>query len=79
MQPSVRAYFSSYTDVEYVLMFVIAEHVLLALKFAIGFAIPSTPHEIQIAKEKNLYESNQALRNERERRALKAQVSLTKL
>jgi hypothetical protein len=34
------------------------------LKFAISFAIPDTPHEVQIAKAKNLYESNQALRRE---------------
>ena len=37
---------------------------MLALKFAISFAIPDTPHEVQIAKAKNLYESNQALRRE---------------
>lgn len=83
MQPSVREYFSSYTDAEYLLMFVAAEvkiyyvyylfyekkflflqHVLLALRFVISFAIPSTPNEIEIAKMKHLYESNQALRNE---------------
>lgn len=87
MQPSVREYFSSYTDVEYILIFVVAEvclfvydfnkflfmrhvffltlqHILLALKLIISFAIPNTPYEIQIAKIKNLYESNQALRNE---------------
>jgi hypothetical protein len=34
------------------------------LKFAISFSIPDTPHEVQIAKIKNLYESNQALRHE---------------
>jgi hypothetical protein len=38
------------------------------LKFAIGFAIPNTPQEVQIAKVKNLYESNQALRREVRRR-----------
>ncbi|CAF1211313.1 unnamed protein product [Adineta ricciae] len=78
MQPSVRQYFSSYTDAEYILFFVAAEHVLLALKFAISFAIPDIPHEVQIAKAKNLYESNMALRHERERKALKAQESLRK-
>ena len=36
----------------------------MALKFAISFAIPDTPHEVQIAKAKILYESNQALRRE---------------
>ncbi|CAF0803540.1 unnamed protein product [Rotaria sordida] len=78
MQPSVREYFSSYTDAEYFLIFVAAEHILLALKFAISFAIPSTPAEVQIAKNKHLYESHQALRLERERRTLKAQVSIKK-
>ncbi|CAF1320639.1 unnamed protein product [Adineta steineri] len=78
MQPSVREYFSSYTDAEYILFFVAAEHVLLALKFAISFAIPDIPHEVQIAKAKSLYESNQALRRERERKALKAQESIMK-
>ncbi|CAF3286759.1 unnamed protein product [Rotaria sp. Silwood2] len=79
LQPSVREYFSSYNDAEYFLIFVAAEHILLALKFAIGFAIPSTPQEVQIAKDKHLYESHQALRLERERRALKAQISIQKL
>lgn len=37
---------------------------LLALKFAISFSIPNTPHEVQIARAKSLYESNQALRRE---------------
>jgi len=79
MQPSVREYFSSYTDAEYILLFVAAEHILLALRFAISFAIPDTPYEVQMAKTKNLYESDQALRRERERKALKAQASIKKL
>jgi len=74
MLPSVRQYFSSYSDAEYIFFFVVAEHILLALKFAISFAIPDTPHDVQIAKAKNLYESNQALRRERQRKALKAQA-----
>jgi hypothetical protein len=41
-------------------LFVIA----FTLKFAISFAIPDTPHEVQIAKAKNHYESYQALRRE---------------
>jgi hypothetical protein len=36
----------------------------LALKFAIDFAIPDVPYEVQIARAKNLFESNQALRRE---------------
>jgi hypothetical protein len=45
------------------------------LKFAISFAIPNTPHEVQIAKAKNLYESNQALRREvRQRCATKSSI-----
>lgn len=78
MQPSVRDYFSSYSDVEYILMFVAAEHILLALKFAIDFAIPDVPHEVQLARAKNLYESNQALRRERLRQATKAKEIITR-
>jgi len=69
MQPSVREYFSSYTDVEYILIFVAAEHVLLALKFAIDFAIPDVPYEVQIARAKNTYESHLALINQRKAKA----------
>jgi hypothetical protein len=36
----------------------------LALKFAIDFAIPDVPQEVQIARAKSLFESNQALRRE---------------
>ena len=82
MQPSVREYFSAYTDVEYILIFVAAEvkrtktkkilcdlessfqHVLLALRFAIDFAIPDVPYDIQIARAKNVFESNLALRDQ---------------
>jgi hypothetical protein len=77
MQPTVRDYFSSYTDVEYILIFVAAEvsplfvlclkrvrsmtcvqHILLALKFAIDFAIPDVPYEVQMGRAKKLYESH---------------------
>ncbi|CAF0837646.1 unnamed protein product [Rotaria sp. Silwood1] len=79
MQPSVREYFSSYTDVEYILIFVAAEHILLAIKFAIDFVIPDVPYEVQIEQVKNLYESNQALRRQRANKALQAQTSITRL
>ncbi|UJR16383.1 hypothetical protein I4U23_003286 [Adineta vaga] len=69
MQPSVRAYFSTYTDVEYILLFIAAEHILLAIKFAIDFAIPDVPYEVEIARAKSLFESNQALRRERQNKA----------
>ncbi|CAF2102384.1 unnamed protein product [Rotaria magnacalcarata] len=77
MQPSVRQYFSSYNDVEYILIFVAAEHVLLAMKLAIDFAIPDVPVEVEIERVKNLYESNQALRSQRSNKTLQAQKSIT--
>lgn len=40
------------------------QHVLLALKFAIDFAIPDVPYEVQIARAKNTYESHLALINQ---------------
>ncbi|CAF1064866.1 unnamed protein product [Adineta steineri] len=79
MQPSVREYFSSYSNVEYIIIFVAAEHILLALKFAIDFAIPDVPHEVEIARAKTLYESSQALRREREHKSGRAQSLTTKL
>ncbi|CAF4329543.1 unnamed protein product, partial [Adineta steineri] len=79
MQPSVREYFSSYSNVEYIIIFVAAEHILLTLKFAIDFAIPDVPHEVEIARAKTLYESSQALRREREHKSERAQSMTTKL
>lgn len=75
MLPSVREYFSSYNTAEYILLFVAAEHILLALKFIIDFAIPDVPADVQVAKAKILYESNQALRRERLRKAEKASMA----
>jgi hypothetical protein len=34
------------------------------LKFAIDFAIPDVPYEVQMARIKNLYEADQVLRRE---------------
>ncbi|CAF1634206.1 unnamed protein product [Adineta ricciae] len=80
MQPSVREYFSSYSTVEYILLFVAAEHILLAIKFAIDFAIPDVPHEVEIAQARSLYESSQALRRERrERKIDNGEKTVTKL
>ncbi|CAF1198507.1 unnamed protein product [Rotaria sordida] len=79
MQPTVREYFSSYTDVEYILIFVAAEHVLLAIKFFIDFAIPDVPYEVEIERVKALYESNQALRRQRANKALQAEKSIVRL
>jgi len=50
-------------------VFVAAEHILLALKFAIMVAIPDVPLDVEIARAKGLYESMQALRREREQKS----------
>jgi hypothetical protein len=34
------------------------------VKFAIDFAIPDVPYEVEIARAKSVYESDQALRRE---------------
>ncbi|CAF0826099.1 unnamed protein product [Didymodactylos carnosus] len=64
MHPSVRDYFSGYSDIEYILMFVAAEHILLTMKYALMFAIPDTPMEVEIERARSLYESMQALKRE---------------
>lgn len=65
LSPDLRTHFSRFSSVEWTLLFVAIEHIILFLKVIIAYLIPDVPHWIDVALAKTDYESTKALRNER--------------
>lgn len=64
MQPEIREYTSNRSKDEILLAFVIFEHVLLAIAWALNKGIPDRPWWVRIALAKADYESRQAVKRE---------------
>lgn len=64
LSPTLRSYATNMTTVEWVLMFVIIEHFLLAIKTGLRELIPDVPAWVKIALARLEYQSRQALKNE---------------
>jgi anoctamin-10 len=75
LSPNLRAYAPNMSPAEWLLLFVIIEHVLLAFLFALRQLIPDIPANVKIALAKLEYQSRQALKNEQ---AFKSRRQLTR-
>lgn len=64
MSPQLRRLAPSLTSVEWVLLFVVLEHVLLAVRHFLNLVIPDRPEWVRVALAKINYQSKQALKNE---------------
>lgn len=64
LQPEIREYTSNRSKDEILLAFVIFEHVLLAIAWALNKGIPDRPWWVRIALAKADYESRQAVKRE---------------
>ncbi|XP_069954159.1 anoctamin-10 [Cherax quadricarinatus] len=65
MSPRVRPLAPSTSPVEWVLLFVLLEHLILGAKVALMWLVPNQPYWVRQALEKINYQSKLALRNER--------------
>ncbi|XP_065163565.1 anoctamin-10 isoform X3 [Atheta coriaria] len=65
LSPQVRAYRPEYSEVGWVLLFVILEHFLLGLRYLLHIAITDKPQWVRVALAKKNHESRQALKFER--------------
>ncbi|XP_042868848.1 anoctamin-10-like [Penaeus japonicus] len=65
LSPRVRPLAPSASPVEWVLIFVLLEHVILCVKMALMWLVPDEPLWVRQALEKISYQSKLALRNER--------------
>ncbi len=64
LHPEARLYFSDYSDMEYALLFVGVEHLLVALKLAIMVMVPDVPGLVVQQKLRVKFESAEALKKE---------------
>ncbi|XP_071053046.1 anoctamin-10 isoform X1 [Onthophagus taurus] len=65
LSPQMRRKGSNFGQVEWVLIFVLLEHFLLALRYILHITIPDKPLWVRVALAKRNYESKQALKHER--------------
>lgn len=66
ISPQLRNLAPEMGNVEWVLLFVFVEHVLLAIRYVLNETIPEKPDWVRIALAKINYQSKQALKKERE-------------
>ena len=64
LSPQLRSYAPNMTAVEWLILFVIIEHFMLALKFALRQLIPDVPAWVKVSLACLEYRSRQALKNE---------------
>lgn len=64
LSPRVRPLAPGASPVEWVLLFVLLEHVILAAKMALMWVMPNQPAWVRQALEKVSYQAKLALRNE---------------
>lgn len=64
MQPEIREMAPSRSKEEIILTFVVVEHILLAIAWALNKGIPDRPWAVRVALAKADYESRQAVKRE---------------
>lgn len=64
LNPHLKKHTAGIGDVEWVLLFVLLEHVLIGVRYLLHIAIPERPEWVRIALAKKNYESRQALKFE---------------
>jgi anoctamin-10 len=64
MSPQLRRLAPSLTSVEWVLLFVVLEHMLLAIRHVLHLVIPDRPEWVRVALARINHQSKQALKNE---------------
>lgn len=65
LHPDAREYFKDLSDVQYIIMFVVGEHILIVLKIAIMILVPDEPGIVSQKKLKYKYESLEAMKKDR--------------
>ncbi|KAJ8969669.1 hypothetical protein NQ317_002696 [Molorchus minor] len=65
LSPQVRRRAAGLSEVEYLLVFVLLEHVLLGVRYLLHIAISEKPEWVRAALAKKNYESKQAIKFER--------------
>jgi len=75
LSPNLRAYAPNMSPAEWLLFFVIIEHVLLGILVALRQLIPDIPTNVKVALARLEYQSRQALKNEQ---AFKSRRQLTR-
>lgn len=66
LNPSIRSKAPNLSQVEWLLLFVFLEHVLLAVRYLLHITIADKPEWVRVALARHYYESKQALKKERE-------------
>ncbi len=64
LHPEARLFFSDYSDIQYALVFVGLEHLLVVLKLAIMVMVPDIPGVVMQQKMRLKFESAEALKKE---------------
>lgn len=65
LHPEAREYFKEYSDMEYIMIFVLLEHLMIALKLSIMVMVPDVPGSVIEKKKKAKYEALECLRKDR--------------
>ncbi|CAG9854829.1 unnamed protein product [Phyllotreta striolata] len=65
VSPPMRQTMPSLSDVDWLILFVVLEHVLLGIRFVLHIAISDKPEKIRVALAKRNFESKQALKFKR--------------
>ncbi|XP_056630386.1 anoctamin-10 isoform X1 [Diorhabda sublineata] len=65
LSPPIRQSAPSFSDIEWLLLFIFLEHFLLGIRFLLHIAISDKPEWVRVALAKRSYESKQALKFER--------------
>lgn len=74
ISPQLRIYASGVNHLEWVLIFVFIEHLLFFIRQLLSITIHEKPERVRTAIAKIIYQSRQALKNER---ILKNKIHLT--
>jgi len=64
LSPDLRALAPNPSPAEWLLLFVVIEHALIATKLALRQLIPDVPYPVKIALARLEYQSRKALKNE---------------
>jgi hypothetical protein len=64
MSPQLRRLAPSLSSVEWVLLFVVLEHMLLGIRYILHLVIPDRPEWVRVALARINHLSKQALKNE---------------
>jgi anoctamin-10 len=64
MSPELRRLAPSLSSLEWVLLFVLLEHILLGIRYLLHIVIPERPEWVRVALARINHQSKQALKNE---------------